>query len=428
MGLLMLPQAHADKATGPLRPHPTNPRYFTDGSGKAIYLAGSQAGGWDMQDDAWPGWQAQGVRIPSSFARHMDILSKHNHNVFRLWTVESARCNLGSAGVLATPLPYQRTGPGNALDGQPRFDLNQFDPAYFDRLRSRVIAARGRGIYVIVMLFEGFSCVHPVSNYAVNPGANPWFGHPFNVRNNVNGVNGDRDGDGWGLEFHSLAVPAVTRLQKAYVRKVGDTVNDLDNVLYEIANESVPQSQDWQNEMINTIKSYEATKPKQHPVLTSHSWPGQSNAALFASPADAVAPGKKTDEDYENSPPTATGKKVVIADFDHINPWTRDPKVVWKNFLRGNNPIIYDTYLVPFDWHLGKVVPDDGTYEPLRRAVGHTRSYATRMNLAAMTPRNDLASTQYCLANPGREYLVYLPEGGEVTVDLTAASGTLTVE
>jgi len=45
-----------------------------------------------------------------------------------------------------------------------------------------------------------------------------------------------------------------------------------------------------------------------------------------------------------------------------------------------------------------------------------------------MTPRNDLASTQYCLADPGKEYLVYLPEGGEVTVDLTAASGTLTVE
>ncbi|MBM4083536.1 MAG: hypothetical protein FJ272_02005 [Planctomycetes bacterium] len=45
-----------------------------------------------------------------------------------------------------------------------------------------------------------------------------------------------------------------------------------------------------------------------------------------------------------------------------------------------------------------------------------------------MTPRNDLASTQYCLADPGKEYLVYLPEGGEVTVDLTAASRTLAVE
>ena len=62
------------------------------------------------------------------------------------------------------------------------------------------------------------------------------------------------------------------------------------------------------------------------------------------------------------------------------------------------------------------------------RDRGQTRTYAMQMNLAAMTPRNDLASTQYCLANPGKEYLVYLPEGGEVTVDLYAASGTLAVE
>jgi hypothetical protein len=28
-------------ASGPLKIHPDNPRYFTDGSGKAIYLTGS---------------------------------------------------------------------------------------------------------------------------------------------------------------------------------------------------------------------------------------------------------------------------------------------------------------------------------------------------------------------------------------------------
>src|SRR5262245_55206800 len=28
-------------------------------------------------------------------------------------------------------------------------------------------------------------------------------------------------------------------------------------------------------------------------------------------------------------------------------------------------------------------------------------------------PHGELASTKYCLANPGQEYLVYLPEGGE---------------
>ena len=34
---------------------------------------------------------------------------------------------------------------------------------------------------------------------------------------------------------------AITALQEAYVRKVVDTVNDLDNVLYEISNESSRQ-------------------------------------------------------------------------------------------------------------------------------------------------------------------------------------------
>jgi hypothetical protein len=45
-----------------------------------------------------------------------------------------------------------------------------------------------------------------------------------------------------------------------------------------------------------------------------------------------------------------------------------------------------------------------------------------------MTPRNELSSSEYCLANPGHEYLVYLPEGGEVTVDVSAAKGAMTVE
>ncbi len=414
--------SHVEAARGPLRVHPTNGRYFTDGSGKAIYLAGSQTGSSDMQEDAWPGWQAPGVHVPSNFPRCLEVLSKHNHNVFRMWTVESTRCDQGTPGVLATPLPYLRTGPGNALDGAPRFDLHTFNPAYFDRLRSRTIAARDRDIYVIIMLFEGFSSVHPVNKDSVNPGANPWFGHPFNARNNVNGVDGDLNGDGWGLEFHTLAVPEVTAIQKAYVKTVIDTVNDLDNVLYEIANESRPESKDWQFEMIKTIKSYEATKPRRHPVLMSISWPNQSNAVLFDSPADAVAPARTADEDYESDPPAATGKKVVIADFDHINYKTKDPRVVWKNFLRGNNPILYDFHLVPFDWNTGNVIPDDGSHDPLRRAVGHTRAYANRIDLAAMTPRGDTSSTAYCLAHEGAEYLVYQPASGAFTVTLPAGS------
>ena len=42
-----------------------------------------------------------------------------------------------------------------------------------------------------------------------------------------------------------------------------------------------------------------------------------------------------------------------------------------------------------------------------------------------MHPNNNLVSTGYCLANPGKEYVVYARNGGSVSVDLGAASGSL---
>jgi hypothetical protein len=50
------------------------------------------------------------------------------------------------------------------------------------------------------------------------------------------------------------------------------------------------------------------------------------------------------------------------------------------------------------------------------------------MDLASMKPQDELASSTYCLANPEREFLVYLPEGDQVILDLSRAPGTLNVE
>jgi hypothetical protein len=58
--------------------------------------------------------------------------------------------------------------------------------------------------------------------------------------------------------------------------------------------------------------------------------------------------------------------------------------------------------------------------------MGHTRAYADRMNLGAMSPRGDLTSTGYGLANPGVEYLFYQPNSGPFVV--TLAAGTYTYE
>lgn len=396
---------------GPLKVHPSNPRYFIDGSGKAVYLTGSHMGCYlkDIGTTDPP--------LPFDYSGYLDFLREHNHNFIRMWTWELTKYTYPSFdGMLryTEPFPWPRTGPGMALDGKPKFDLSQFYQEYFDRLRARVVAARDRGIYVAIMLFEGHG-----PQFSDPPWR--WDGHPFNVSNNTNGIDGDPNGDGKGLEIHTLEIPGITALQETYVRKVVDTVNDLDNVLYEISNETGPYSTDWQYHMINYVKNYEANKPNQHPVGMTFQYKGGSNDALFSSPADWISPKESRSEPYRTDPPAADGSKVIILDTDHLWGIGGNRKWVWKSFLRGMNPI----YLDPYD------SPNHAPDESIRWNLGYTLHYANRMNLAAATPQGDLASSGYCLANPvadGAEYLVYLPDGGAVTVDLSASPGKLAVE
>ncbi len=391
-------------AKGPLTVLKANPRYFTDGSGKAVYLTGSHT--WDTFQRWAEGYEGE-VKFklkagkPDRFADYLDVLQCHHHNFIRLWIADTAWSPITRRAI--EPQPYVRTGPGKTADGGLKFDLNRFNQAYFDELRTRVIAARDRGMYVSVLLFNAWG----VGVYEWEKAT--WDYHPFNKANNIDGIDGDPNGDGRGLEYHTLRIAAITRLQEAYVSKVVDTVHDLDNVIYEISNESAADSKDWQYHMIEFIKKYEATRPKQHPILLSGH--GVSNANLFASRADAVAPA----EGIGDNPPASTGAKVVILDSDHNGPYRRDPEFVWRAFVRGYQPIV-------MDWWSG------GEWEPIRRAMGQTRAYADKMNLAAMTPLDDLSSTKFCLADPGREYLLYQPGAGKFTVDLKQAAGDFTVE
>ncbi len=243
--------------------------------------------------------------------------------------------------------------------------------------------------------------------------------HPFNEANNINGIDGDPDNDGEGKEVHTLQVPAVTRLQEAYVRKVIDTLNDLDNVLYEITNETAIFSRDWQYHMVRYIKDYEATKPKQHPVGMTAFDSGRegSMAALFGSPADWISPQNDgVSGDYQNDPPAADGRKVIISDTDHLWGVGGDRVWVWKSFVRGHHPIYMDPLGKP-DW----VRAGEAEMQGARQAMGDTRRFAERVNLVAMTPCNGLSSTRCCLAAPGKEYLVYQPKaGGAFTIELSA--------
>jgi hypothetical protein len=390
-------------ANGPLRVDPRNPRYFTDDSGKAIYFTAAHT---------WANLPDIGLTDPPAafdYDHYLKFLADHNYNYIRLWRWETPK-DIEADGIVrySSPHPWKRTGPGLAWDGKPKFDLSAFNEEYFARMRTRVELAHDRGFYVSVMLFNGWEL--QFSN---------WNGHPFNAENNINGVDGDPDKDGRGTEIESLPLPAnVEKLEKAYVRKVIDTVNGLDNVLYEISNESGPYSTDWQYDMIEYVKSYEAGKPKQHPVGMSYQYPRGSNSTLFNSPADWISPNpdSRTGKyNYRYDPPPNDGRKVILSDTDHLWGNGGDRQWAWKSFLRGLNPLYMDPYDDPPVWE--KLLPN---LEEVRRNLGYTRTYANKVDLTSMTPRSELSSTGYCLANPGVEYIVYQPSVAEFTVELVA--------
>jgi hypothetical protein len=155
-------------------------------------------------------------------------------------------------------------------------------------------------------------------------------------------------------------------------------------------------------------------------------YPGGDDDALFAGPADWVSPRTYAE------PPPADGRKVVIADTDHIFGIGGNRRWVWKSFTRGLNVAFMDGYDGAGYGVGGQGFElDDPRWVSLRRNLGYTRAYAERMHLAAMAPHPDLCSTRWCLANPAAEggaYLTYAPDGGTLEVDLSDTPGTLSVE
>jgi hypothetical protein len=402
--LISCSHSTSDKSQGPLRVSEINPRYFTNNSGKAIYLTGSHT--WNNLVDMGPTMPPEEFDFPS----YIEWLKKYNQNFMRLWTWElinwDTKANREEAAKVhyVSPHPWIRTGHGIARDGKPKFDLKKHNPDYFKRLKKRVKIASDNDIYVSVMFFEG---------WGLQFSPNAFQNHPFHPDNNINGINGDLNNDGSGVEIHTLADDNITAIQKAYIKRVVETVNEFDNVLYEISNENHPPSTDWQYHMIAFIKDLENKLPKQHPVGMTFQYRGGRNQTLIQSPADWISPN--SEGGYRDDPPAGDGIKVIITDTDHLWGIGGNQQWVWKSFVRGLNPIFMD----PYDGNVLKKSFDSLWVEPLRKNMGYTLMFAQRMDLINMVPEPDLVSSAFCLANKGKEYLVYLPEGHQVVVDLT---------
>lgn len=396
----------------------TNPRYFIDGNGNPVILAGIQT---------WNDIQDMGVGSPPpvfDHAAYLDFAQARGGNVLRVWAWEQSRWSseVDNTNIYFWPNVYARSStPGN-LDGGNKFDLDSFNQDYFDRLRARVLSARAHGFYCIVMFFNGWSTRLYIP---YSPGYyQPFDGHPYNASNNINSIDGDTNDDGDGIEIQENSIPAVTAYQKALIAKFIDTLNDLDNVLWEVANEAGSSSLDWHEELIAYIHTYEATKPKQHLVGANNNYTVvESIVGVDWVSAGSVDPGM-------DAPPARAATRPNIMDSDHnggiVNGWNP-----FRHFCQGHGGILY------MDEYDGTAIGGGATGADTRATVvceytrynlGYVLDYAARMDLLNCTPQGALCSTGYCLRKADAEYICYQPGSGDFTLNLTEASGTFNIE
>jgi Family of unknown function (DUF6298) len=201
------------QATDAIRIHPDNPRYFLFRGKPLVLLTASEHYG-------------SVINRPFDFERYLDDAVAHKMTLTRTFLLfreqQSARnpsspCKPESPDYIA---PFPRTGPGKALDGEPIYDLDQWNPEYFDRLHRFLDAASRRGIVVELTIFS--------NTYAETV----WALNPFRSENNKQHVRKVE----WP-EYLSLKDSDLVRRQSAYARKIIDETSEYDNVYYEICNE-----------------------------------------------------------------------------------------------------------------------------------------------------------------------------------------------
>jgi hypothetical protein len=196
----------------PIRLFPGNPHYF-DWQGRATVLVAS-------------GEHYGAVINPDfdyrKYLAEVQAAGLNHTRVFLGDYVEGA----DSFGIVENPLapaggrflaPWARsTVPGFARGGN-KFDLDRWDPAYFERLHAFFAEADRRGIVVEAVLFF----IGPGYDFA-----------PLNPRNNVNSTTAID-----GQRYLSLDNGNVLARQELYCRKLVRELNRYPNIIFNLCNE-----------------------------------------------------------------------------------------------------------------------------------------------------------------------------------------------
>lgn len=295
--------------------------------------------------------------------------------------------------------PWARSDQPGYAGGGNKFDLERFDPAYFERLRDFVAEAGRRGVVVEVVLFCPFYEEHQ------------WTRSPMHVSNNVNGV-----GKVGRKQAYELAEERLTAAQESVTRKIVAQLNEFDNVFFEIANEPYfGVSPRFEARIAQVIAETERSLPNKHLIA--------QNIANGAKKIENPLPQVSIFNFHYATPPDAVamnyGLNKVIGDDETGFKGTGDEPYrieAWAFLVAGGATFDHLDYSFAVGHEGGDLKQDapGGGGAALRRSFAALRRFIEGFEFVKMKPMHEVVRTArtdkfraYCLAEAGRAYAVY---------------------
>ncbi len=419
----------------PIALHPYNPHYFIY-QGKPTLLVGS-------------GEHYGAVINPDfNFDVYLETTKKEGFNHTRLFLGDYCE-GPNSFCIMHNTLepapgkflaPWARsTQPGFSFGGN-KFDLDKWNPAYFDRLHRFMNKANDLGIVVeCVFFFVGMS----------------WDHMPFNTKNNIN-----KTSEISASDYMTLSNGNILEYQKAYCLKLVHELNPYDNVILNVANEpwffnqeqegfSSPardETKDWIKEVSEWIVTEEKKLPKKHIISVDYTNEGHViskeelekywiNISVFNHHYDKDAASVKLN--YKAIP-----RAFAFNETGLMPVYTSQYRIQgWKYLMSGG--ALYNNLDFTFqtgyedgtgkgefscEWYNGS--GDLRTRNELKVLV----SFFNSIDFIKMKPARELLTVYfgdkdiYLLANDGKQYAVYIVGGKNTGYRLNIPFGNYRVE
>jgi hypothetical protein len=243
--VLFVARAYAE----PIKLHPANPHYYLFNGQPTILITSAEHYGAVVNKDF-------------DYVTYLDELKSHGLNYTRIYpgALFEPVGKFGKGNTLGPKpasllVPWARSNvPGYVLCGN-KFDLDRWDPEYFQRLKDFIAKAAERGVVVEICFFN--------AQYS-----DTWSISPLYYENNVQDVGKCDFQDAQTLKHAELV-----RREADYVRRITEEVNSYDNVILEICDEApdigspptpIAEAGEWVGYMVEVVKNTERNLPKKH--------------------------------------------------------------------------------------------------------------------------------------------------------------------